>query len=133
LQDSTNRILPLLGKWKGHSQTKRSGVYGATIAEADTISLLEMDDKGQLIQVKRHTKFLSFHLLFFYLVFLFFSFQILVVYENKENLSVISWKRKKICLQCGLGYSSIAPVSNLSFLGGFLFLQWKIPLESRTN
>lgn len=48
--DSPNRILPLLGKWKGHSQTKRSGVYGATIAEADTIALLEMDGKGQLIQ-----------------------------------------------------------------------------------
>ncbi|KAJ6707497.1 NMDA RECEPTOR SUBUNIT EPSILON-1 putative (DUF3598)-RELATED [Salix viminalis] len=48
--DSLNRILPLLGKWKGHSQTKRSGVYGATIAEADTITLLELDDKGQLIQ-----------------------------------------------------------------------------------
>lgn len=48
--DSTNRILPLLGKWKGHSLTKRSGVYGATIAEADTIALLEMDGKGQLIQ-----------------------------------------------------------------------------------
>lgn len=50
-QDNTNRILPFLGKWKGHSLTKRSGVYGATIAEADTEASLEMDDKGQLIQV----------------------------------------------------------------------------------
>lgn len=48
--DNTNRILPFLGKWKGHSVTKRSGVYGSTIAEADTVSSLEMDDKGQLIQ-----------------------------------------------------------------------------------
>ncbi|KAJ6738634.1 NMDA RECEPTOR SUBUNIT EPSILON-1 putative (DUF3598)-RELATED [Salix koriyanagi] len=48
--DSLNRISPLLGKWKGHSQTKRSGVYGATVAEADTITLLELDDKGHLIQ-----------------------------------------------------------------------------------
>ncbi|XAR51702.1 hypothetical protein NMG60_11006413 [Bertholletia excelsa] len=48
--DDTSRIIPHLGKWKGHSITKRSGVYGATIAEADTIAVLEMDDKGQLIQ-----------------------------------------------------------------------------------
>ncbi|XP_031286749.1 uncharacterized protein LOC116145428 [Pistacia vera] len=27
-----------LGNWKGHSVTKRSGVYGATIAEADTVA-----------------------------------------------------------------------------------------------
>ncbi|XP_077223849.1 glutamate NMDA receptor subunit epsilon-1, putative (DUF3598) [Tasmannia lanceolata] len=45
-----NRITPLLGEWKGHSVTKRSGVYGATIAEADTVALLEMDEEGQLIQ-----------------------------------------------------------------------------------
>ncbi|KAL0013963.1 hypothetical protein SO802_001032 [Lithocarpus litseifolius] len=50
LQGNSNRILPYLGKWKGHSITKRSGVYGATIAEADTVSLLEINDKGQLIQ-----------------------------------------------------------------------------------
>ncbi|KAJ9173242.1 hypothetical protein P3X46_016400 [Hevea brasiliensis] len=48
--DGTNRIIPFLGWWKGHSVTKRSGVYGSTLAEADTIALLEMDDKGQLIQ-----------------------------------------------------------------------------------
>ncbi|PON65989.1 Lipocalin [Parasponia andersonii] len=48
--DNTDRVLPFLGKWKGHSLTKRSGVYGATISEADTITSLEMDDKGQLIQ-----------------------------------------------------------------------------------
>lgn len=51
LQANTNRITPFLGKWKGHCKTKRSGVYGATIAEADTVSVLEFDDKGQLIQV----------------------------------------------------------------------------------
>lgn len=50
-QGNTNGILPYLGKWKGHSITKRSGVYGATIAEADTVSSLEINDKGQLIQV----------------------------------------------------------------------------------
>ncbi|XP_050229907.1 uncharacterized protein LOC126679011 [Mercurialis annua] len=48
--DNATRILPFLGRWKGHSITKRSGVYGATMAEADTIALLEMDDSGQLIQ-----------------------------------------------------------------------------------
>lgn len=51
LLGNTNRIVPYLGNWKGRSITKRSGVYGATIAEADTVSSLEMNDKGQLIQV----------------------------------------------------------------------------------
>ncbi|KAJ0099841.1 hypothetical protein Patl1_21843 [Pistacia atlantica] len=49
--ESIDKIVPFLGNWKGHSVTKRSGVYGATIAEADTVALLKMDDKGQLIQV----------------------------------------------------------------------------------
>ncbi|XP_057491286.1 uncharacterized protein LOC130777007 [Actinidia eriantha] len=49
-KDNTNRIIPFVGKWKGHAITKRSGVYGATIAEADTIVVLEIDDKDQLIQ-----------------------------------------------------------------------------------
>ncbi|XP_031286748.1 uncharacterized protein LOC116145427 [Pistacia vera] len=48
--ESIDKIVPFLGNWKGHSVTKRSGVYGATIAEADTVALLKMDDKGQLIQ-----------------------------------------------------------------------------------
>ncbi|CAL5185929.1 unnamed protein product [Lathyrus oleraceus] len=47
---TTNRITPFLGKWKGHSITKRSGVYGSTISEADTVVLHEMNDNGQLIQ-----------------------------------------------------------------------------------
>lgn len=46
-----SRITPFLGKWKGHSMTKRSGVYGSTIAEADTVVLHEIDSNGQLIQV----------------------------------------------------------------------------------
>lgn len=49
-REMKNRIIPFLGKWKGHSITKRSGVYGSTIAEADTVVLHEMDDNGQLIQ-----------------------------------------------------------------------------------
>ncbi|KAL5582235.1 hypothetical protein UlMin_014677 [Ulmus minor] len=48
--DNANRILPFLGKWKGHSITKRSGVYGATLAEADTVASFEMNDKGQIVQ-----------------------------------------------------------------------------------
>ncbi|XP_052195855.1 uncharacterized protein LOC127803574 [Diospyros lotus] len=48
--DSTSRIIQHLGKWKGHSITKRSGVYGATIAEANTTAVLEIDNKGHLIQ-----------------------------------------------------------------------------------
>ncbi|MQL87410.1 hypothetical protein Taro_019942 [Colocasia esculenta] len=50
LKDETNRLTSLLGRWEGRSVTKRTGVYGATLAEADIISLLEVDDKGQLIQ-----------------------------------------------------------------------------------
>lgn len=50
VEANTNRITSFLGKWKGHCKTKRSGVYGATIAEADTVAVLEFDDKGQLIQ-----------------------------------------------------------------------------------
>ncbi|XP_051117300.1 uncharacterized protein LOC127242009 [Andrographis paniculata] len=46
----SDRLTPHLGTWKGHSTTKRSGVYGATIAEADTIATLEMTQDGQLIQ-----------------------------------------------------------------------------------
>ncbi|KAJ4961823.1 hypothetical protein NE237_021733 [Protea cynaroides] len=49
-KDSTNRLVPFLGRWKGHSIRKRSGVYGATIAEAYTVALLEIDEKGQVIQ-----------------------------------------------------------------------------------
>ncbi|CAN6470068.1 unnamed protein product [Victoria cruziana] len=47
--DSTDRITPFLGEWRGHSITKRTGLYGATISEADTQVLLEMKD-GQLTQ-----------------------------------------------------------------------------------
>ncbi|KAF8012906.1 hypothetical protein BT93_I0922 [Corymbia citriodora subsp. variegata] len=49
-EGSTDRIMPFLGNWKGHSVTKRSGVYGATIAKADSVSLLQMDERGQLVQ-----------------------------------------------------------------------------------
>ncbi|KAL2528709.1 hypothetical protein Fot_21310 [Forsythia ovata] len=48
--NETDRISPFLGTWKGYSRTKRSGVYGATIAEADTIAVLKMNEDGQLIQ-----------------------------------------------------------------------------------
>lgn len=50
VNDEENRLLPFLGDWKGHSRTKRSGVYGATIAEADTLSSLQIDDAGRIIQ-----------------------------------------------------------------------------------
>lgn len=49
-EDDTNRLLPFLGQWKGCSVTKRSGVYGATMAEHDTLASLEIDENGQLIQ-----------------------------------------------------------------------------------
>lgn len=49
-EDTVNRIQPFLGHWKGHSVTNRSGVYGATIAEHETVASLEMGDNGQLVQ-----------------------------------------------------------------------------------
>ncbi|KAL8528392.1 hypothetical protein ACS0TY_005993 [Phlomoides rotata] len=51
----SDRITPHLGTWKGHSITKRSGVYGATIAEAETIATLEMVEGGQIVQDTRST------------------------------------------------------------------------------
>ncbi|KAL9227002.1 hypothetical protein vseg_002751 [Gypsophila vaccaria] len=49
-KDESNRLLPFLGQWKGNSVTKRSGVYGATIAEHFTTASLEIAENGQLIQ-----------------------------------------------------------------------------------
>ncbi|KAG9439699.1 hypothetical protein H6P81_019864 [Aristolochia fimbriata] len=49
-KDDKDRVAPHLGKWKGYAITKRTGVYGATVAEAETVALLEMDEKDQLIQ-----------------------------------------------------------------------------------
>ncbi|GJN23248.1 hypothetical protein PR202_gb10881 [Eleusine coracana subsp. coracana] len=54
--DSSDRINALLGRWEGRSVTKRSGVYGATLAEADTAVVLEMDSNRQLIQDTLTTK-----------------------------------------------------------------------------
>ncbi|XP_074285532.1 uncharacterized protein LOC141611026 [Silene latifolia] len=53
LSDSVNginRLQPFLGQWKGKSVTKRSGVYGATIAEHHTTASLEIDENGLLMQ-----------------------------------------------------------------------------------
>ncbi|XP_057524286.1 uncharacterized protein LOC130804015 [Amaranthus tricolor] len=50
LEDDKNRLLPFLGRWKGCSVTKRSGVYGATMSEHNTVASLEIDENGQLIQ-----------------------------------------------------------------------------------
>ncbi|KAM0006912.1 putative Cell division topological specificity factor MinE, calycin [Helianthus debilis subsp. tardiflorus] len=54
-KDDASRITPHLGTWKGHSVTKRSGVYGATESEADTVTSLGLDDNGQLIQNQTST------------------------------------------------------------------------------
>lgn len=54
-KDNTSRITPHLGTWKGHSVTKRSGVYGATESEAETVTSLKIDEKGQLIQDQMST------------------------------------------------------------------------------
>lgn len=44
------RITPFLGTWKGRSITKRSGVYGSTLSEADTVAVLDINDNGQVVQ-----------------------------------------------------------------------------------
>ncbi|CAL9248127.1 unnamed protein product [Arabidopsis halleri] len=49
-QNDAERIIPFLGTWKGRSVTKRSGVYGATLSEADIVAVLEINDKGQVVQ-----------------------------------------------------------------------------------
>ncbi|OIT20714.1 PREDICTED: uncharacterized protein LOC109219811 [Nicotiana attenuata] len=49
-KEDSERINPHLGTWKGHSLTKRTGVYGATITEAETTAVLEMNKDGQLVQ-----------------------------------------------------------------------------------
>ncbi|XP_010502868.1 PREDICTED: uncharacterized protein LOC104780102 isoform X2 [Camelina sativa] len=49
-QEDADRITPFLGAWKGRSVTKRSGVYGATLSEADTVAVLEMNDNGHVVQ-----------------------------------------------------------------------------------
>ncbi|XP_047310552.1 uncharacterized protein LOC124914115 [Impatiens glandulifera] len=46
----SDRITSHIGKWKGHSITKRSGVYGATIKEVDTVAVLEFSEDGKLVQ-----------------------------------------------------------------------------------
>ncbi|KAL6894126.1 hypothetical protein ACP4OV_008224 [Aristida adscensionis] len=53
---SSDRINALLGRWEGHSVTKRSGVYGATLDEADTAVFLDMDSNSRLIQDTITTK-----------------------------------------------------------------------------
>ncbi|CAF2089911.1 unnamed protein product [Brassica rapa] len=53
LEDSQydgERITPFLGTWKGRSITKRSGVYGSTLSEADTVAVLDINDNGQVVQ-----------------------------------------------------------------------------------
>ncbi|XP_010514636.1 PREDICTED: uncharacterized protein LOC104790556 [Camelina sativa] len=49
-QADADRITPFLGTWKGRSVTKRSGVYGATLSEADIVAVLEMNDNGHVVQ-----------------------------------------------------------------------------------
>ncbi|XP_078442412.1 glutamate NMDA receptor subunit epsilon-1, putative (DUF3598) [Wolffia australiana] len=48
--DSKDRLAPFLGRWEGRSLTKRSGLYGSTMKEADVVSLLEVDEQGRLVQ-----------------------------------------------------------------------------------
>lgn len=49
--DVTDRVEALLGRWEGHAVTRRTGMYGATIAEGDvTVSYDKMED-GRVTQV----------------------------------------------------------------------------------
>ncbi|XP_076926995.1 uncharacterized protein LOC143590380 [Bidens hawaiensis] len=54
-KENASRITSHLGTWKGHSVTKRSGVYGATESEAETVTSLTFDETGQLIQDQTST------------------------------------------------------------------------------
>ncbi|BBN01581.1 hypothetical protein MPTK1_2g08580 [Marchantia polymorpha subsp. ruderalis] len=48
--DVTDRVEALLGRWEGHAVTRRTGMYGATIAEGDvTVSYDKMED-GRVTQ-----------------------------------------------------------------------------------
>ncbi|KAJ0254006.1 DUF3598 domain-containing protein [Hirschfeldia incana] len=49
-QNDEERITPFLGTWKGRSITKRSGVYGSTLSEANTVAVLDINDQGQVVQ-----------------------------------------------------------------------------------
>ncbi|KAJ8546035.1 hypothetical protein K7X08_018618 [Anisodus acutangulus] len=49
--EESERILPHLGTWKGHSRTTRTGVYGGTVTEADTTAVLEMNKNDQLLYI----------------------------------------------------------------------------------
>ena len=60
MQGDENRLEPFLGQWKGRSLTKRSGMYGSTIAEANVTAQLEMDDEGRLTQVNKFHKSVVF-------------------------------------------------------------------------
>ncbi|PKA63835.1 hypothetical protein AXF42_Ash004844 [Apostasia shenzhenica] len=47
--DDQDKISLLLGQWNSLSITKRSGIYGATIEKAETVTKLEVTRGGQLI------------------------------------------------------------------------------------
>ncbi|CAA6667384.1 unnamed protein product [Spirodela intermedia] len=49
-EGDADRLAPLLGRWEGRSVTKRSGIYGSTIAEAEVVAQLETDGQGRIIQ-----------------------------------------------------------------------------------
>jgi hypothetical protein len=44
----------LLGTWSGHSVTRRSGSYGSTLVEEDTLVNFTLQENGSLIQVSFH-------------------------------------------------------------------------------
>lgn len=49
--DLATRIDAVLGKWSGQLVTRRTGIYGATIAECNVQVLYERDDEGKMKQV----------------------------------------------------------------------------------
>ncbi|CAL9165375.1 unnamed protein product [Musa hybrid cultivar] len=52
VSDFPDRIAPWLGRWEGHSMTKRSGVYGATIAKAGRNDMYLLDKRKHSIVLK---------------------------------------------------------------------------------
>eukprot|EP00250_Pteridium_aquilinum_P028279 c36890_g1_i1 orf=68-1228(+) len=48
--ESQSRLAALLGRWSGHSVTRRTGVYGSTLVEDDISVTYSLKDDGSLIQ-----------------------------------------------------------------------------------
>lgn len=60
--DFATRVDAVLGKWSGQLVTRRTGIYGATLAECNVQVHYERDDEGKMKQVLSLSLSLSFNL-----------------------------------------------------------------------